>query len=488
MATTIRRSFFVAALAAALSLVLAACGGGGGGGSTPPNNPPPAGDTAPPRVTSVTPTNGATGVAPTTSVVVTYEDASNLKCSELASTVSPGGYEADVMCDGAAKKVTLAFRTALPLGATVPAVVPSVSDMAGNPAPAVNVTFTVAAPVVTTPKVYVGVSPQIDGSRAVAVIDTATNAVKHIGFPGVPGFQALNANVVDALTGKVYFAPSGGFQIYVVDLVTDAVLAPIKLDPAFTVNHLIWDLVLLETEFCAAMSDSAPAGISRNRLQCWDRFTNAVTYNGANNSLAADNMFTTRLKYVNAPTKKLYALNALRTAVNFPPPGTPGTLVAIDPVTKAVIQTYNVGSGADEFDVDPRNGDVWVANPGDETVSIVHPSTGQVETWVLDPLWFNGAQQMLSGLALDPGKDRVYLTNGQVLMVYELSTHRKIDVVNLGVGSVPGRIMVRDNEIWVACAAGHIAVVSRDTLAVLRTITVGSNPNAFASYAPGNSQ
>lgn len=497
-------------------LSLSACGGGGGGSTPPvanpppvtnpppvadppPTNPPPvAGDTTPPQVASVTPTNGATGVAPTTSVEVVYNEA--LKCDGVGGTVMAGSYEATVHCDGTAKKMALAFTTQLPLGAVVPAVVPGGVDVAGNKADPVSVTFTVVTPVVTSAKVYVGVIPEVDGSKAVAIIDAATGTVKHVGFQvgnGQPGFGPLYANVADPLTGKVYFAPRGGYQIYVLDLVTDAVLAPIRLDPTLTVSHFVWDLVLTETEVCAVMSASVPLGVSQNRLQCLDRWTNEVTYSGANDMLAADDMFTTRLKYVAAPTKKLYALNALRTTVlaglggsgGFPVPGTPGTLVALDPVSHTVAKTYAVGSVPVEFDVDPGNGDVWVVNAGDKTVSIVHPSTGQVETWTPPAPRFADSSQRPWGIVLDPDKDRVYITDSaSLVVVYELSTRRELTLVNLGLGTFPGRLMIRGDELWIACNGGMIAIVDRDTLVVDKMIAVGAYPNAFASYAPGNAQ
>lgn len=479
----------------ALILSLTACGGGGGGGGTTPPVSPPA-DSTPPQVMSVTPSNNATGVAPTAKVEATYDEA--LNCTDVSGKiVQVAGVDATVSCDGTAKKMSLSPKSALPADTLVTATIPAATDMAGNKGLPVAVTFKTVTPVVTSAKLYVGLNPNVDGSNAVAIVNKTTGAVKQVGFPGVPGFGPLYANVVDALAGKVYFAPRGGFKIYVLDLATDAALASIDLDPTLARNDLVWDLTLTESEVCAAMSSSRPVGASQNRLQCWDRWTNVSTFSGANNTLATSDMFTTAIRYVATPMKKIYAINAVDSAIEGSDPrhpaGTKGTLVVLNPVTKAVEQTVSVGSVPVAFDVSKTTGKVYVANSGDKTVSIVNLAAGTVETMALPN--YPGMYQRPTSIVVDDGRDRLYVTdNVSSVVVYQLSTRQELTRISLaglsaGLYSIPTTIKMVGSDLWVSFTGlNSLVVISADTLLVTQTVSVGSSPVAFASYAPGNAQ
>lgn len=487
MATPIRRSLSVAALAAAL--VLSACGGGGGG-SAPPANPP-AGDTTPPQVASIIPAEGATGVALTAPVEATYNE--NLDCSGVIGTVVKiAGVDAVVGCNGPAKKMSLSPQTELPADTVVAATIPAATDVAGNKGQPVTVNYrTAKKAVATVAKLYAGLVPEVDGSKAVAIVDSAAGTVKQVGFQagsGQPGFQAFCAITVDPKTAKVYFASCGGYKIYVRDLVTDGVLPSIDLDSTLSRIDLVWGLTLTETDVCAAMSGSVPDGVSQNRVKCFDRVTNLPTFEGANNTLAAAGMFTTRLQYGTIPAKWLYAINALTTSVSqvFPPTGTPGTLVRLNPVTYAVEQTYAVGSVPMAFRVHEVTGHVYVANAGDKNVSIVDPASGRTE--VMD-LGFARMQQRPEDLMLAVTKDRMFVTDGESkVYAYSLSGRQEVAQLSLGAGSGPKRLAVLGNELWVTCGNGTVVAIGLDSFTVTRTLTLGNSPIGFASYSPGSVQ
>ncbi len=477
-------------LAAVLSL--SACGGGGGGSPPPVANPPPvAGDTTPPQVASVTPTEGATGVALTASVEATYNE--SLACSGVIGTVVKiAGVDAAVGCDGAAKKMSLSPQAELPADTVVTATIPAATDMAGNKGQPVTVNYrTAKKAVATTAKLYASLVPEVDGSKAVAIVDSAAGTVKQVGFQagnGQPGFGPFCAITVDSKTAKVYFASCGGFKIYVRDLVTDDVLPSIDLDPTLARIDLVWGLALTETDVCAAMSGSVPDGVSQNRVKCFDRMTNLPTFDGANNTLAAADMFTTKLQYGTAPAKWLYAINALTTSVSqvFPPAGTPGTLVRLNPATYAVEQTYAVGSVPMAFRVHEVTGHVYVANAGDKNISIVDPTNGRTE--VMD-LGFTRMQQRPEDLALAMAKDRVFVSDGESkVYVYSLSGRQEVAQLSLGAGSGPKKLAILGNELWVTCGNGMVMSIGLDSLVVTRTLALGNSPVGLASYAPGNAQ
>ncbi|MFA9262775.1 MAG: Ig-like domain-containing protein [Undibacterium sp.] len=472
-----------------LALILAACGGGGGGGTTPPVNPP-ATDTDPPKVMSVTPANGATGVIPTTKVEATYDEA--LKCDGVTGqTVQIAGVDATVACDSVAKKMSLTPKSALPADTMVTATLPAATDMSGNKGLPVSVTFKTAAPVAVNPKFYVGNLPAVDGSNAVTVVDMTTGSMKAINFPAVPSVIAIINAAVDTTALEAYFAGSSGYQLYVVDVATDTLKSLIKFDPTPGASHQVFGMQLVGTDICLAMSGSTPVGFSQNRLRCWSRSSHLPTFEGANNSLAAEPMFTTGLKYAAAPANKLYAVSALRSTIvggnPVYPAGTPGVLTVVNPSGYAVEQTFSVGSVPVALDVHPTTGDVYVANAGDKNVSIVNPATGRTEVMGLG---FTRTQQRPESLVLAPAKDQVFVSDGESkVYVYSLTTRREVAQFSVGVGtSIPKRLAILGNELWVTCSSGMIVVVNLDTLSVSRTVSVGLTPVAFASYAPGSAQ
>lgn len=473
-----------------LALVLAACGGGGGGGgSTPPVTNPPT-DSTPPQVLSVSPSNGATGVVPTTKVEATYDE--NLACNGVdGTTVQVAGVTATVSCSGSAKKMSLAMAAALPVDTMVTATLPAATDMSGNKGLPISVTFRTAAPVVVNPKFYVGNVPAVDGSNAVTVVDMTTGGMKPINFPAVPSVIAIINVAVDTPALEAYFAGASGYQLYVVDVATDTLKSLIKFDPVAGTSHQVFGMQLVGTDICLAMSGSTPVGVSQNRLRCWNRSSHLPTFEGANNSLAAEPMFTTGLKYAAAPANKLYAISALRSTIvggnPVYPAGTPGTLTVVNPSGYAVEQTFSVGSVPVALDVHPTTGKVYVANAGDKNVSIVNPTTGQTE--VMD-LGFTRTQQRPESLVLAPTKDQVFVSDGESkVYVYSLTSRREVAQFSVGVGSSgPRKLAILGNELWVTCTTGMIVVVNLDTLTVSRTVSVGLTPVAFASYAPGNAQ
>lgn len=116
------------------------CGGGGGDASPPAGNtPPPAGNTTPPdtadrespKLVSVAPSNGATGVSTTGTIVAVYDEP--IACAGLSgTTVKVGTVNATVQCDSAAKQLSVVPAAALPSGTTISVTLPGVADLAGN--------------------------------------------------------------------------------------------------------------------------------------------------------------------------------------------------------------------------------------------------------------------------------------------------------------------------------------------------------------------
>ena len=466
---------------------LAACGGGGGGAPNPPPVVPPTTDTKAPEVVlaDVRPSSGATGVERDATIVVPFDE--ELACGAPVIGLF-GEVNGTLTCEnvGGKGKLSLKPTTSLNPDVVYPFTVVA-TDRAGNRSNPYTGSFRVRPLRALDAKAYVGTVPNTDGSDAVSVINLATGAVKSIGFPAVPGFGPLYSVVVDPVTARAYFAGWGAAKLYAVDIETDTPLPTIPIDAVQSVIHVSYGLTLTESDFCVVLSASFPVGASENRLQCWDRYSLALTYTGTNHSLADTSMITTGVRFVTQPAKKLYVINALRRTVDggTPTAGTPGTLAVLNPTTYAVERTIPVGATPRDFAVDPVTGLIWVANAGDKTVSIVNPANGQVETMELTSFVSNQAPR---GITIDRAKDRVYITDWQYsVYIYRLSTREEITRVNAGAGAYLTSIV--GNDLWVLFGDGSMVAINRDTLTVQRTVTLRANssPNSLATYG-GNSQ
>lgn len=111
-----------------MALILTACGGGGGGGST--GGP----DTTAPTVSSVTPANGATGVATTATISIAFSEAMDAATISTATISVDNGVSGTVAYDAASHVAT--FTPAGPLANNTVytvTVATGVKDLAGNP-------------------------------------------------------------------------------------------------------------------------------------------------------------------------------------------------------------------------------------------------------------------------------------------------------------------------------------------------------------------
>jgi methionine-rich copper-binding protein CopC len=102
-------------------------------------------DTTPPTVTAKTPSAGATGVAPSTAVSVTFSEALQPGTAGLTLSAPGGGVTGDLAYDATARKVTFAPAAALTASTTYTASVSGAKDTAGNAMTPLSWTFTTAA-------------------------------------------------------------------------------------------------------------------------------------------------------------------------------------------------------------------------------------------------------------------------------------------------------------------------------------------------------
>lgn len=136
-----------------------------------------------------------------------------------------------------------------------------------------------------------------------------------------------------------------------------------------------------------------------------------------------------------------------------------------------------VGHGSEGFDVSPDGREIWVANAGDGTISIVDP----VAKKVTETLEANvpGANRLK--FTLDGKRVLVASLGAGGLAVFDAETRKEVKRIDVGRGAA-GTVMEPDGKrAFVACSPeDYVAVIDLATLEVTGRIDVGKNPDGEA--------
>jgi YVTN family beta-propeller protein len=136
-----------------------------------------------------------------------------------------------------------------------------------------------------------------------------------------------------------------------------------------------------------------------------------------------------------------------------------------------------VGKGSEGFDVSPDGKEIWVANAGDGTVSIIDVASKQVtQTLAADVPSANRLKFTLDGkLAL------ISTLRGSDVTVIDTATRKTVKRIPEGHGSA-GILMQPDGaRAFVACSPdGYVAVINLQSLEVVGHIDAGHEPDGLA--------
>ncbi|MGA8271672.1 MAG: YncE family protein [Candidatus Sulfotelmatobacter sp.] len=151
------------------------------------------------------------------------------------------------------------------------------------------------------------------------------------------------------------------------------------------------------------------------------------------------------------------------------PPGPPG-----GDWNEAVVR---VGSGSEGFDVSPDGKEIWVANAGDGTVSIIDVENKQVsQTLAADVA---GANR----LKFTPDGKLAFISTlrGGDVTVIDSATRKTIERIPVGHGAA-GIVMQPDGgRAFVACSPdNYVAVIDLHSMKVVGRIEVGQEPDGLA--------
>jgi YVTN family beta-propeller protein len=151
------------------------------------------------------------------------------------------------------------------------------------------------------------------------------------------------------------------------------------------------------------------------------------------------------------------------------PPGTPHT-----DWNETVIR---VGNGSEGFDISPDGKEIWVANAGDGTVSIIDTASKQVkQTLAADVSSANRLKFTPDGkFAL------ISALRGADVTVIDVATRKTTKRISVGHGAA-GIVMQPDGaRAYVACTPDdYVAVIDLHSMEVVGHIQAGPNPDGLA--------
>jgi YVTN family beta-propeller protein len=159
------------------------------------------------------------------------------------------------------------------------------------------------------------------------------------------------------------------------------------------------------------------------------------------------------------------------------PAGTPGSALFVPPPGDWNETVVRVGSGSEGFDVSPDGKEIWVANAGDGTVSIIDVASKQVkQTLAVDVAGANRLKFTPDGkLAFISSLRRPDVT------VIDAATHKTIKRIPVGHGAAGIEMQPDGERAFVACSPdGYVAVINLHSLGVVGRVEAGQNPDGLA--------
>lgn len=139
-----------------------------------------------------------------------------------------------------------------------------------------------------------------------------------------------------------------------------------------------------------------------------------------------------------------------------------------------------VGPGAEGFDVSPDGREIWAANAGDGTVSILDVATKKVTATL--PANVAGANRLK--FTPDGKLALVSTLRGADLTILDAATRTEVKRIPLGRGAAGIQMQPDGTRAYVACTPDdYVAVIDLKTLAVVGKIDAGKQPDGMAWLA-----
>ncbi len=271
--------------------------------------------------------------------------------------------------------------------------------------------------------------------------------------------------VIASQDGKTAYVSNYGGGAYntlaVVDLVEQKALAPIDLGALRGPHGLTF--VGGKTWFTA---EAAKA------IGSYDPTTKTI------NLILGTGQNRTHMIYVSPDMKRIVTTNVSSGTVSIidkegshagPPPGPTG-----GDWNETVVR---VGPGSEGFDVSVDGREIWVANAGDGTVSIIDSASKQVtQTLAADVAGANRLKFTTDGkLAF------ISTLRGPAVTVIDYATRKTVKRITVGRGAAGIAIQPDGSRAFVACSPDdYVAVIDLRSLEVVAHVDAGHNPDGMA--------
>jgi YVTN family beta-propeller protein len=163
---------------------------------------------------------------------------------------------------------------------------------------------------------------------------------------------------------------------------------------------------------------------------------------------------------------------------NAPPPPNAGVRRPMGPPGGDWDETaIVVGRGGEGFDVSPDGKELWVANAGDGTVSIIDLTTKRV----IQTLSANvsGANR----LKFTPDGKRVFISSlrGSKVVILDAATRQDVNRIEIGHGAAGIQMQPDGSRVYVSCTPdNYVTVIDLASLKITGHIDAGKQPDGLA--------
>jgi hypothetical protein len=460
-----------------------------------------------PRVTSVTPADGATGVD-IKNVVITAVFDQRLACPEAPIIGTFGIITGTLTCANGATTATVTIvAETLPENSLITAALSGFlsEDLIAAMVPQTWSFATRKGIVVVLETKVVSANWRGHYSEAASIIDPVTSGVSRVEFATVPGYIIPMQIAVDNKRGIVYVGASHTtYVLHRFDIKTGKELQWFPIEFPFTQAQAIQGIAVTPDDRVCIVTgflDGQSVYTQRNRLICFNPDTGERVFVSATDFVASATQTPTRLLYSDS-RNKFYILTAAdgamfveggvgaRDGYN---PGTVGTLVEIDAASYRKERVWtNIGSmPLDAAPIENWN-KLLIAVAGDHKLVTVDLVKRPNEVGAVTGVNWSGLFGQYSyptNILSDEAKGVYYVSDWyDSVRVMSLSTHQQIGRIVIS-GSTPRGLTIANGDLWVAApreavwsAGQKTYVIDRTTRLVKRSIVTGNQPWNLVTY------
>lgn len=449
-----------------------------------------------PKVTSVTPADGATGVEIKNVAIKVNFDRRLSNCPENPITGTFGAINGTLTCVNAASTATVTITaTTLPDNSRITATLSGFRGAEGEVEMAAHIwSFTTRKGIVTvleTKVLTTNLFGHLNGMSPASILDPVTFAVsQRINLPKVPGYLLPSHIHVDVTRDVAYVGTGFGFVLYRFNPKTGEVLPAISIEDPVHWNeraHGVQGIAGSTNEVCIVTGrwNYQSQYAWRNRLICFHPDTGAQTFVSATDFLGTVTEIPTKLLY--APSRqKYYVLMATEGCLQGEEAGgnsrdgycagSAGRLVEINATTKARERSWLVGSMPLAAKL---IGDrLYVLKSGDRGATIVNLTSGATQS--VDWSGIFGKYAYPVDIEMDEAKGVYYVSDWlNSVRIMSLATNQQVGAVTLPAGRVPRSLRMVAGNLWVLAPLRDIFytdaqsayIINTNTRTVTQTIT-----------------